>query len=324
MLRRMKDQKGFSLIGVAIVVLLAGLFMGGVFSLLRPLDREKQEAITRVKMQKIIYALSVYSQRHLRLPCPAEPNRAVALQPFGAERGSGVDGDDYGDCGPPPAGAVVELEGIVPFKTLGLPERDVRDGWRNYITYRVSENFKGVDLANTGSWPKVHEQCRIKDVWVDTNAGPPLVMNLNPGKAIFCCGAPEDGFDVEDNVGGSLVYDGGGGGGGGGIYQNVWTNKPPPALTTTEVLDTLAVVLVSHGQNAHGAYLDDGSKLNMGNVSVPEAENASNDGLYVLTARTEADNAYFDDLVVWRTQKALNSEVGNYSETTCGAEPLLP
>lgn len=297
-----RGEKGYTVVILATLLVAVGLFAAGSFALLKSVDRESQEDATRRNMSRIVYALSVYVQKHSRLPCPADPDMSAGAQPFGAERGSGANGDSYGSCNPS------ERLGIVPFKTLGLPEFAVRDGWRNFITYRVSSTFATFDpTVPPGHYPRVHEICREKDVWVFPSAGPPAVMNKNPNKAIFCCGLPEPGFDVVDPDGNSLVYSGVMP----GDYKMLHVPVPHVAAGA-DLPDMLAVVLVSHGANGHGAYLGNGTRIDLGGVAAAEAENADNDGAFVAAPRTEAASAYFDDILAWRTQHHLMTEVGNY------------
>lgn len=203
-------EKGSMLIIMAILVLIGGLALAGTVSLLRPVDREAQEAITHQKMDQIMTALSVYAKRNGRLPCPAEPDQGVSAQPFGAERGSGPNGEaPEGSCS-----GTTEF-GIVPFRTLGLSEDVARDGWKNFMSYYA------------------------------------------PDSGLFLPSGP-------------------------------------------------AVVLVSHGRNGHGVYLDDGTRAKMGIISALESENANDDATFVSRLRNDADSdEYFDDMIAMRTGAEL-------------------
>lgn len=303
-----------AIIGAAIAVAIAGLLLAGVFSGLRALDREKQEDITRAHFRQIVYALSIYTQKHTRLPCPAEPDRAVTSEPFGAERGSGAMGRNPGSCS-----GEAELVGIVPFKALGLSERDVQDGWRRFITYRVKSSLADIDPHGSPP-PKVHDLCRVKDVWVIPSGGGGILdQNVNPEKALFCCVAPDPAFDVrrsmrkQDTLLSEAAQP--------GSYQPIHAPAPPPSITSDEIPDVLAVVLVSHGPNGHGAFIGNGARVDAGSVSVFEAENADGDGLFISVPTVEADGGYFDDMVEWRSQTGIYSEVGGYADGCRGPAP---
>lgn len=327
MLFRRRAEAGTTLTGVVIVVLIAGAFLAGVFASLRAIDRERQEKTTRQHMQQITNALSVYYQKHNRLPCPAEPDQGATSEPFGAERGSGLAGDQPGSCT-----GNANLLGIVPFRALGLSEREVQDGWRRFITYRVAESVATSDPLAGGSPPRVHDLCRVQCVWIcpglgSCGGGGPAGtgacggvtgQNLNPEKAVQCCPEPESGFDVRDRDGNTLIPDPGSP----TSYANINSVAPPSSAGLNEDLpDILAIVLVSHGPNGHGAFLGDGTRLDGGDVGTFEVENADADGLFVLTQTIQPEAGYFDDIVVWRTKHLLFSEVGGY-RSGCEDPPL--
>lgn len=307
-------ERGYVGILTAVLVVVMGLFLAGAFYLIKPIKRETQEELTRRNMEHIIYALSVYSQKNVRLPCPAQPNRSVSSEPFGSERGSGSAGRNFGNC----SGA--QLEGIVPFRTLGLPENQVRDGWRNFITYRVSDAMVNpAARAVAVPPPRVHDLCRVKDVWVIPSGGGGSDNNVDPIKALFCCGRGEVGFDVRDSRGDSVIPESFENSPTG--YQPFHSPAPIHSIHDDEIPDVLSVVLVSHGSNGLGAWLDTNSRIAIGGASAGEAENADNDGIYSFMPRTDT-NVYYDDIVFWRTQQLLFSEVGNNSNACDGPRPL--
>lgn len=306
-----RNEDGLVLVDVALMLLLGSLLLGGFVATLRPIDREVQTEITREKMQKVIYAMSIYVQKYNRMPCPADAGGG-GPEPFGAERGSGNSGTNEGSCS-----GDSEIIGIVPFKTLGLTENDVRDEWGHYLTYRTS-NILGRTDPNATPPPKVHDFCRIKDEWVVQG------QNINPRKAIFCCPQPESGFDVVDRNNNTYLPESNTNCTGScqGRYGPINANAPITSLTDDDELpDALALVLVSHGRNGFGSFLKTGSQMDIGNAgsySTAEQENADGDGLFTWVAPSrESPSNYFDDIVLWRTQAHLYTELGsNYSNCT--------
>lgn len=306
-IRRIRSG-GFALIQIALVVLLLGFLSAGALSMVYALDRERQAEITYRNAHYILRALSTYVQTYNRVPCPADPDRAAGPEPFGAERGSGPAGTARGACD-----SDSDRIGIVPFRTLGLSEDAVRDGWRNFFTYRVTSAFRAFNpSAPPGHYPRVHEKCRKKGVWVIPSRGPPPKMNVNPQQAILCCARPDPGFDVRDADGTSNVY-GDGSSAPGGKYLMLHV-PAPHANANADLPGVLSVVLVSHGANEFGAFLDNGTRINAGSMSAysgSEQENADGDGIFTDTYTTRAAANYFDDIVLWRTQKMLYTELGN-------------
>jgi prepilin-type N-terminal cleavage/methylation domain-containing protein len=114
-------RAGFSLLEIAIVLVIIGIVLGaGMPSLLRYREqacfketKERQELITR--------AIATYVVAHGKLPCPAHPSDKKLAPGTSMER--------CVDNG--------QTVGIVPYRTLGLSEMQVKDGFRRYMTYAV-------------------------------------------------------------------------------------------------------------------------------------------------------------------------------------------
>ncbi len=157
---RNRDNKGFTLVELAIVLAISGILIGVITASVKPVMQRVQMAKTDSNIEKIAKQLSVYAVRHNRLPCPASPNPSV--EPFGSERGSGASGANFGDCK-----GKVETEGVVPYRILGLRDEDVRDGWGNYITYHVSPIFAVNPDSPITDFNQVHERCRAQDWFPD-------------------------------------------------------------------------------------------------------------------------------------------------------------
>ena len=157
---------------------------------------ENRQEQTEEKMAQVMKAFSVYSQRYNRLPCPADPNTTPAGgEPFGSERNS-TGGTGLGNCA-----AAAQAEGIIPFRTLGLQEEDVRDAWGNYVTYRVSPVFT---QSPSDSLRMAHQTCRAAGRWF--SAG----LVIGGGGGNVSVGGTGASFDLRNF---SSILMGGGGGG---------------------------------------------------------------------------------------------------------------
>lgn len=153
------DEAGFLLLVAGIVMIAAGIFIIALISQGISNLRESRELETEKRMDVVSRALSAYAQRHNRIPCPANPDIADTDEPFGAERGSGADGLEYGDCSDPD-----DQEGIVPFLTLGIDASYGRDAWNNFLTYAVNPAFTIDPNDNTLT---VHAACRVVGRWFE-------------------------------------------------------------------------------------------------------------------------------------------------------------
>jgi prepilin-type N-terminal cleavage/methylation domain-containing protein len=301
-------EAGFTLIEMAIVIVIAGMILTFVISAMGTGQSNRRDALTRERMALIAKTLANYAAQYNRLPCSASPNPAVAADlPLGVERGSGVTN------APTPCAVAANAEGILPFRALGLPEDMARDAWGRYFTYRVSPAFTRLPTADNP-----HALCRLDTTWVSGGA------NLNPTKARFCCAAISTYAPATD----VLVLDASAGArvispanapvspnptrDAGANYAAVDTGvAAAPAATNL----TFTFALVSHGANGHGAFLVNGTvnrlDVGAGNFGTDEGENADADVTFVDRPRTDtAGTNYFDDIVIWRTQNSLYQEIG--------------
>lgn len=293
------EQQGFTLVELAVVIVIVGLVMGGILATIKPILFQSRLTATEANMNRMIDVVSAYAQRNNRIPCPADPDQSAAAQPYGAEIGSGAAGSAVGSC--PPGGPV---EGIVPFLTLGLDPDDVRDGWGNFVTYRVSPVF----ALDTAAAAEIHKRCRTNGVWVS-------VSNRNPSKARFCCTnrtvPPATDISLSDDGGVSLwpfTRDTSAGAFSGA--DDSYSGAPfDPA---SDNVTAIAFVLVGHGQNEYGAFLPDGTRLTaIGAFGNGETENQNGDESFVAAPMSfSSTSAHFEDIVMWRTQDQLFAETG--------------
>jgi hypothetical protein len=301
---------------VALIMLVSAIVLLGAGSF-HITDNQDRTLKTSHRQEFLIRELAAWVQRTNALPCPADPAVDTLSHDFGFARSA---------CNDKTA------EGIVPFRTLSLSERDARDGWGRLMTYRISPV-----LANTGSGNRIFMRCR-RYPWFDGNTpGSGPVINVYPGKARFCC-PPEDGdfpatTDLRvfasaaeialaenlkkdttiDKIGRKVdlsFYD--------DINQAVnigaqGAQAPiPPEAGNEEVF---AVAIISHGQNGIGAYVANGTNARLSGI-VGADEQANIDGDRDIVSHpvnaTPGPN-YFDDIVIWRTQLGLMGELNNAS-----------
>jgi type II secretory pathway pseudopilin PulG len=132
-----KKEEGFALVEVAIALIVMGVVLGvGLPSFLHYLQWQKIRE-TKEKQEKILYSVASFVLQNGFLPLPADPYEKG--EDFGISRHSVHHSSN--------------LRGIVPFKTLGLPEDYARDGFRRYFTYIGGTVGKeGVDLSNQASF----------------------------------------------------------------------------------------------------------------------------------------------------------------------------
>jgi prepilin-type N-terminal cleavage/methylation domain-containing protein len=128
-------QRGFSLIEIALVLVVVGLALGGVLAALGPQLENKKVSDTQNRIKEASDAIMAFAMVNGRLPCPAELPTAVAA----ANRGQAAPLN-------PPRGLCTNFEGFVPARTLGLGEQGIggaseglmQDAWGFGLRYRVA------------------------------------------------------------------------------------------------------------------------------------------------------------------------------------------
>lgn len=121
----MRAHQGFSLIEMALVLLVVTLLLGGLLVPLGTQVEQKRIAETQKALEEAKEALLGFAVAHGRLPCPDTFNGAVAPD---------VSNDGLEDA----CSAVNETEGNLPWATLGV---GATDAWGNHLRYRVTGTF---------------------------------------------------------------------------------------------------------------------------------------------------------------------------------------
>jgi prepilin-type N-terminal cleavage/methylation domain-containing protein len=137
------NQRGFSLVEIALVLLIAGLALGAGISLLNAKLAQSKIDTTKAKTEAVRVALVNYVGQNFRLPCPADPSivRGAAnydtAMPNAIAPCTASAGLITNVGGAAPQGA---SRGTVPCATLGLPEDTCIDGWGVRLTYFVQNS----------------------------------------------------------------------------------------------------------------------------------------------------------------------------------------
>jgi prepilin-type N-terminal cleavage/methylation domain-containing protein len=126
-----KLQRGFTLVEMAIVLVIFGLLLA---ALLVPLQAQRDLALqteTNNTLNVARKALLGFAQTQGRLPCPATNNGTAAFP------------DDTGNASPNASGVCAQQVGFLPAATLGIQPTDAQgfavDGWNNRIRYAVNQ-----------------------------------------------------------------------------------------------------------------------------------------------------------------------------------------
>jgi prepilin-type N-terminal cleavage/methylation domain-containing protein len=266
-----KQIAGFTLVEIAIALLILGILLSAGLSLATVRRAAAQRDVTQINQQAIKQALINYLGKNHRLPCPA-------TTVDGAENRAGTT--------PPPC---AQYSGIVPYQELGLDRTVALDGWENFISYVVSP----YPNANPPTQPAAPAPL-LTTGWLYTYSSTPtttpctttLCSNYhtpaNPGTIVAGSNMP---FWPSTSTGGIKVTDG-------------TTTLADPAIATGA-----AVVLISFGKNGYGAYNLKGQNAPPPAANTDEIKNAANTVATAAVIKRDTTDSVsgggpFDDIVM--------------------------
>ncbi len=138
----MNKQWGFTLIEMAVVLMIVGLLLAGLVPTLSSQMEQRQVNETRKQLDEIQQAMIGFAIANGRLPCPAFPpsngQESFATSPTVGNASNGICSNFY--------------NGFVPAAALGIMPVDAQgymlDGWNNRIRYAVVD-YNPIVVVNT-------------------------------------------------------------------------------------------------------------------------------------------------------------------------------
>ena len=271
---RLLKQRGFTLIEIVVVVVIVAILIAMASALTRGVVAGQKRTLTATRMQAIDAALVQFVTQQRRLPCPADG----ALPSSDANAGSEVPCTSAAGVSIAPH----QLNGVLPWKAMGLSEVDATDGWDRRFTYRVFPALAATNGMNM-SW------CDPAGSGL-AGALPNVCSPACVSTSLATCTSPSNflanrGLEVRDSS---------------GIAPPVRPALMDPAGTPNT---GAAYVLISHGESGGGGYLNSGT---LGDVSKDGTQEARNWASAAYTAtywyvddslNETATTAHFDDLV---------------------------
>jgi prepilin-type N-terminal cleavage/methylation domain-containing protein len=182
MIERIGRTLGFTLMEMAIVLVVIGLLLSGGLMAVSPIVQGTKVADTQQRLDRIEEALILYVIRNGCLPCPADGSVA------------GLDGSAVGEnttytsqcladaaasttCG----AAVIDPNGgdaVVPWAALGLSQTDTTDGWGNLIKYVVDGPSVALNSTSMVRTPPAGYPAGVLEVRDATPGGPALITEV--------------------------------------------------------------------------------------------------------------------------------------------------
>jgi prepilin-type N-terminal cleavage/methylation domain-containing protein len=127
-----RSAAGFTLIEIAVVLVIAGLLTAGLLTLLNSILSASRARATSANAETVKQALDRFVTRYGRLPCPAIPTLPTTSPVFGQA-------DSAASCGATAVpGATTIARGVVPWITLGITPEQAQDGFYRMFTYHVT------------------------------------------------------------------------------------------------------------------------------------------------------------------------------------------
>ena len=119
------SEEGFSLLEISIALIIIGLIGGFGLSAMTAQFQNRSIRVTKDHQEKVMRMLAAHVIKTGSLPLPSNPSAPRD------QRGHQGGAQDY-------QGASI---GIIPYITLGIPEKVAKDGWGRYFTYAMSTNL---------------------------------------------------------------------------------------------------------------------------------------------------------------------------------------
>ncbi len=146
------DNRGFSLVTMAIFIMVTGIMFVAGFSLVQQQQALEKTNVTESQRLEIERALEKFANENGRYPCPASMttgvDQAVGGTAFGQEILGGACDGAAAVAGTNNIGGTV-WTGAVPVRTLNLPDQYIVDGFGHRYTYAVtSSHTDGVTNVN--------------------------------------------------------------------------------------------------------------------------------------------------------------------------------
>lgn len=231
-LERSHGDRGFTLVEIAVVLLIIGLIAGIGTDLMRRFERESRLDRTQIVLDGVEEALTLFVMQNKRLPCPADGRLTVGHADAGREF---FEGESPGDC-------TDQSFGTVPYIALGIGATAERDGWNHRLTYRV-------DPVLTRDRSSTSANCGIGELG-DACACPGGGMDMSCID-VRRIGKGEGGIDdVLANFKGT------------GLGLTICQSADCPSgsvLMSRPTANAAAYVLISHGRSGLGAFTNGGT-----------------------------------------------------------------
>lgn len=143
----LKRENGFTLIEIAIVLIIIGIGVAAATSIYTQYRIEKDLETTQENIDTALNDIQNFYQTYGRYPCPASMNATVGDAEYGIEKANctadapGTCADGVCTVASDLGGGETVMIGALPFKKLNMQEREIMDGYLNRYTYAVTTSL---------------------------------------------------------------------------------------------------------------------------------------------------------------------------------------
>ena len=270
--QRRPRPAGFTLVEIAVVIVVLSLLLAMIAGIGTAMLGQQRREATRQRLAGVETALAIYVSQNRRLPCPADGRLGSVDANAGVERPIGGAACQV-ITGTPNS----QTHGVVPWRTLGLAELDVTDGWGNRLTYRVAPELV---VASSMDFTACAPGAAVTGTEVNA-CGSPCPSGTWPTG----CTNPRDitmtkGLKVRTNS------------------STVTLVMSPNSLVSTGA----AYVVISHGENGGGGYNNSGTLqvASLASGTLEYSNNSASSGFALATSDLLPDSsAFVDDFPVY-------------------------
>ncbi len=247
-MKAFRRAAGFTLAELAIALLIVALLLASSFIPLSTQMEVRNISETQRSLDQIKEALIGFALANGRLPCAARgqtPTGTTDTTTWPAQFAAGAElwNTTNSSC--------YATLGVVPWATLGLPETDA---WGRRFTYRVAQAF--ADAPGLTTW-----QSRLTAYTPGAFLPQALPAHLSPANQSLAC----DLYTAPTRSSFALCTQG---------DIAVLTRSETDHATVTPLGTGIPVVIISHGKNGYGAYLNNGQQVT-GGGGADEVANSS-------------------------------------------------
>ncbi|MBY0511329.1 MAG: prepilin-type N-terminal cleavage/methylation domain-containing protein [Rhodospirillaceae bacterium] len=201
MFKRAGLALGFTLIEMAIVLVVIGLVVGGGVAAVGPALQNSRIAESSQKLDRIEQALILHVIRYGCLPCPATPGTASTGTAAGQAVAAGTpytSGCQVGVC--------TNTQGVVPWINLAISESDATDGFGTRISYAIATS--GLLQQTNGMTRTLPSSYPVGDLVVNNASAVEVTGGAgNRAAYVLISHGPNRAYGFLAQVGGTAITD---------------------------------------------------------------------------------------------------------------------